>query len=57
MPTPSKTLPPPPAPPSLPQTLQQRVDELQADIEAYIDSVVAKEAATCPGVPGIENQA
>ena len=46
----NKTLPPPP--PATP-TLRSRIDALHADIETYIDSVVAAEAKACPGVPAV----
>jgi hypothetical protein len=50
----SKNLPPPPAPiepPTLPPSLQTRIDQLHADIETYIDSVVAKDAGC--GIPTV----
>jgi hypothetical protein len=45
----TKTLPPPPAT----STLRERIDTLHADIESYIDRLVAREAAAAPGVPAV----
>ena len=42
---------PPPAPIELTPSLQARIDQLHADIEAYIDLIVAKDAGC--GVPTV----
>jgi hypothetical protein len=44
---------PPVRPLPTPQLDLGRIEALHADIEAYIDRHVAKEAAACPGVPAV----
>ncbi|MEH2534418.1 hypothetical protein V1277_006286 [Bradyrhizobium sp. AZCC 1588] len=33
--------------------LEERIEKLRADIDAFIDTRIAKEAKDCPGVPAV----